>query len=260
LRLWLGAWVAAALLVAGPAAGQTVLNLGPAEASTVGLAWRGASAGAHPPLIVVLHGDAPRGPPGYQYRFAADAVAARPDAVVVALLRPGYADPAGRRSLGRRGRTTGDNYTPEVLDQLAAAILDARRRYGASGVTLVGHSGGAAVSALLLERRPWVAERGVLVSCPCDLHAWRRHMARLQLNPIWFLPVRSLSPIETVGRIRPGVPVTVIVGSQDKVAPPSFSRAFVEAARKKGVPMKLMVVPGAGHELLLDPAVLEALR
>jgi pimeloyl-ACP methyl ester carboxylesterase len=250
----------AALLFAGPAAAQQVLNLGPAQASTVGLAWRGARVGPHPPLIVVLHGDAPQGPPGYQYRFAASAAVVRPDAVVVALLRPGYSDPAGRRSQGRRGWTTGDNYTPEVLDQLAAAILDLRRRYGASSVMLVGHSGGAAVSALLLERRPWVAERGVLVSCPCDLHAWRRRMAALQKNPVWFLPVRSLSPIETVGRIRPGVPVTVIVGARDEVAPPSLSRAFFEAGRKRGVAMRYVELPGKGHEILLDPAVLAALR
>ena len=260
MRLTAAVLAAVALLLPGPAAAQEVLSLGPAGTSTVGLAWRGAAVGPHPPLIVVLHGDAPQGPPSYQYRFAASVVAARPDAVAVALLRPGYADPTGRRSDGRRGWTTGDNYTPQVLDQLAAAVLDARRRYGAAQVTLVGHSGGAALAALLLERRPWVAERGVLVSCPCDLHAWRRHMARLQLNPVWFLPVRSLSPTETVGRIRPGVPVMVLVGERDDVAPPRFSRAFVEAARKKGVPARLVVVPGAGHELLLDPAVLAALR
>jgi dipeptidyl aminopeptidase/acylaminoacyl peptidase len=260
VRLWALAGLAAVLLLAGPAAARQAVSLGPAGASTVGLAWRGARAGAHPPLIVVLHGDAPQGPPSYQYRFAENAAAARPDAVVLALLRPGYADPAGRRSGGRRGWTTGDNYTPEVLDQLAGAILEARRRYAASDVVLVGHSGGAALAALLLERRPWVADAGVLVACPCDLHVWRRHMARLQLNPVWLLPVQSLSPIETVGRIRPGTPVTVIVGARDDVAPPTLSRAFVAAGRRKGVAMRYVELPGKGHEILLDPAVFAALK
>jgi pimeloyl-ACP methyl ester carboxylesterase len=256
----IAALLAAGLLIAGPAAGQTVLSLGPAEHSTVGLAFRGAAAGAHPALIVVLHGDAPQGPPGYQYRFAQRAAEARPDAVVLALLRPGYADPQGRRSTGVRGWTNGDNYTSEVLDQLAAAIVDAKRRYGASRVTLVGHSGGAAISALLLARRPWVAEAGVLVACPCDLKAWRRHMGWLQKNPIWLLPVRSLSPIETAGRIRRDVPLTLIVGEKDDVAPPKFSRAFAEAAGKRGAPARVIVLPGKDHEILLDPAVIQALR
>ena len=85
-------------------------------------------------------------------------------------------------------------------------------------------------------------------------------MAALQTNPIWWLPVRSLSPIETAGRIRPGVPLTVIVGTKDDVAPPRLSRAFVEAARRKGVAVRYIELPGKDHEILLDPAVLAALR
>jgi pimeloyl-ACP methyl ester carboxylesterase len=248
------------LACAGPAVAQEALSLGPAGQRTAGLAWRGESAGQHPTLIVVLHGDAPGGPLDYQYAFAARAAGVRPDAVVLALLRPGYADPQGRRSDGRRGWTTGDNYTPQVLDQLTAAIVETRRRYGASRVVLVGHSGGAALAALLLARRPWTADAAVLVSCPCDLAAWRRRMAVKQLNPLWLAPVASLSPIETVGRIRRGARVTLLVGSDDPVTPPSLSRAFVAQARKAGVDARLILVPGAGHELLLDPAVLAALR
>ena len=36
-----------------------------------------------------------------------------------------------------------------------------------------------------------------------------------------------LSPIETAGRIRPDVPLTLIAGEKDVVAPPSLSRAAV---------------------------------
>jgi poly(3-hydroxybutyrate) depolymerase len=77
---------------------------------------------AHPTLVIVLHGDAPLNKPSYQYIVASRAAAAIPDTVVAALLRPGYTDPDNDTSDGIRGHTTGDNYTPEVLDQLAAAI------------------------------------------------------------------------------------------------------------------------------------------
>jgi len=92
----------------------------------------------------------------------------------------------------RRGLADGDNYTPERLDQLAAAIKEAQVRYHARETVLVGRSGGAASSALLMARRPDLAPHALLVSYPCDLGRWRRHMLVLQKNPIWLRPVSSL--------------------------------------------------------------------
>jgi poly(3-hydroxybutyrate) depolymerase len=77
---------------------------------------------AHPTLVIVLHGDAPFNKPSYQYTVASRTAAAIPNTIVAALLRPGYTDPDNDTSDGIRGHTTGDNYTPEALDQLAAAI------------------------------------------------------------------------------------------------------------------------------------------
>lgn len=71
----------------------------------------------HPILVVVVHGDSPDGPPTYQYRFAERAAAAISDAVVAAVLRPGYGD-GEDSSDGLRGFTTGDNYTPESAQWL----------------------------------------------------------------------------------------------------------------------------------------------
>jgi len=250
------------LLLAGPglarAAGEPV-TLGPAGHRTAGLAFRGAQADGHPRLIVVLHGDAPQGPPSYQYAFAARAAAAAPDAVVLALLRPGYADPQGRRSDGDRGITDGDNYTADRLDQLAAAIKEAQARYHARETILVGHSGGAASSALLMARRPELARRALLVSCPCDLGAWRRHMLVQQKNPVWLLPVHSLSPADLAPRLAPSARIALLVGAEDEVAPPALDRAFLAAARRSNARVTLTVVPGVGHEMLLDPVVISAL-
>src|SRR5215469_18901779 len=57
-----------------------------------GRMFQRANLSAHPHLIIVLHGDAPHGPPKYQYVFAQRAATALDDAMVIALLRPGYSD------------------------------------------------------------------------------------------------------------------------------------------------------------------------
>jgi pimeloyl-ACP methyl ester carboxylesterase len=179
--------------------------------------------------------------------------------VVVAILRPGYADPAGLRSPGARGLATGDNYTPEAIAALRAAVLAAKAQYKARDVTIVGHSGGAALAADLAESDPGLMDRLLLVSCPCDLRTWRRHMAVAQLNPLWLLPVRSQSPLDGVSRLPKSLRLRMIVGQQDTTAPPALTLTFVNAARVAGVHASSKVLGGAGHRILLDPRVLQEL-
>lgn len=205
-------------------------------------------------LVVVLHGDAPTARPGYQYRAAAAGAAAMPDAAFLALLRPGYTDPMGARSDGVRGLTVGDNYTADRVEALAEAILAARAALRAGRVLIVGHSGGAALTALLLARRPDVSRSGILVSCPCDLATWRRHMALRQFNPLFLVPTRSLDPLAAARSIPHDTRISVLVGSHDAVTPPGISRTYV-AARGKG---QVELAPG-GHEILGRPEVLAAI-
>jgi hypothetical protein len=107
-----------------------------------GRLYSSATLSKHPVLIVVLHGDLPAPPPSYHYDFAQaategfDAVKSLPqsvrplfgsgpdnrDLVAAALLRPGYTDLAGDRSEGNMGYGAGDNYTPRVVDDVAAAM------------------------------------------------------------------------------------------------------------------------------------------
>jgi pimeloyl-ACP methyl ester carboxylesterase len=217
-------------------------------------------ASTHGPLIVVLHGDAPLNRPGYQYRFADSAARALPGATVAAILRPGYTDPAGDTSQGQRGMTTGDNYTPRVVDAVAEAIVQLAAREQSTRVTLVGHSGGAAIAAVIMERRKDLASRALLVSCPCDVEKWRAGMAWKHFNPLWRLPVGSLSPIaHTASLPRNGV-LRVVVGANDSVTPPALSSAFADAARARVARVDLVVLPGLGHEILLRPEVLAALQ
>jgi pimeloyl-ACP methyl ester carboxylesterase len=227
--------------------------------------YRSARSSAHPVLIVVLHGDLlgvrAIPPSTYHYVFARNAATAIDDSVVAALLRPGYRDHTGDHSDGERGLTTGDNYTPEVVDAVAEAIDQLKSRFDPARTVLAGHSGGAAISGDLLGRWPAKVDAAFMVSCPCDLVAWRQHMQQLQNgSPIWSAPVKSLSPLDLAGGVRPSVRVRLLVGARDNVAPPEMSERYAEALRSKGRDVTLAIVPGLEHDILLEPSILSALR
>jgi hypothetical protein len=78
----------------------------------------------HGLLIVVIHGDLLESnvQPTYHYEFARQTAERTSDVIAAALLRPGYTDGDGDQSSGRKGLATGDNYTPEVVDAIAAAV------------------------------------------------------------------------------------------------------------------------------------------
>jgi len=198
-------------------------------------------------LIVVLHGD---GTPDH-YCFARAAAQAVPASAVVALLRPGYADAAGKSSPGERGAETGDNYTRDRIGAVADTVTVLHRRYPNAKVVLVGVAGGAAIAANLAGIRPGLIDGMVLVGCPCTLPEWRRLMK-------WQNPVESLDPLQTAGGILPGLRAAVLVGADDKVTPVKFSRAYAEALTLRDIATDYRILPGKGHKLLDDPEVLAA--
>ena len=210
-------------------------------------------------LAIVLHGDAPRTNPGYQYDFAATA-AAQKGVFVAAILRPGYTDSQGDTSSGVRGMTTGDNYTPDRLAMIAAAIRALKAEYRPRQVILLGHSGGAALSADLLALYPDLAGKALLASCPCDLEPWRQHMKTIAPTPLWDRPVESVSPLSVAAKVPVADKVVMMVGTQDNVAPPDLTRAYAAALKHNGVDVQLIELPGRDHEILLDPAVQDALK
>jgi pimeloyl-ACP methyl ester carboxylesterase len=213
---------------------------------------------SHPVLVVVLHGDLPS--PSYHYEFSRRAALEIDNVVVAALLRPGYTDGAGDRSDGDMGLTTGDNYTATVVDTVAEIIRQLKQKLHPTRTIITGHSGGAAISADMLARRPALANAALLVSCPCAVTAWRKHMLNLQKNPIWLARVHSLSPIDLAGKVPRSVRVRMLVGGDDPVAPPELSQGYAEALRRQGDDVRLSIVPGLKHNILLEPVVLQALK
>jgi predicted esterase len=233
---------------------------------------------AHPVLLVILHGDLPDPTPSYQYAFAqlvtqgvnapalSETIRARladwrpiPDVVAVGILRPGYTDDAGDRSDGDMGNAALDNFAPEVVDAIAAAVDQLKKRFGARRVVLVGHSGGAAIAADLLGRHPESADATLLVACVCDPDASRARISQTRASPIWKVPTRSLQPLALAPNVRADAVVRLIVGEKDDTALPEYSQRYAETLNKHAVDAQVTIAPSLGHNILLTAPVLAAL-
>jgi pimeloyl-ACP methyl ester carboxylesterase len=208
-----------------------------------------------PVLVVAVHGDAPFHKPDYQYAFAAKVAATHRGVVAVGLLRPGYTDPQGNKSDGERGQATGDNWNVANTDATADAIGGLKRRWNARKVVVAAHSGGAALAANVLGRHPALIDEALLVSSVFDVEKWRQYMFE-QTGALAFQgEIETLSPIEQITGMSDQVEVALMVGSQDEVAPPGFSKHYEAVARKHGKKVRLVRLEGEGHEIFLNPAV-----
>jgi len=217
--------------------------------------FRSASLTSQPNLVVIIHGDAPFNDPGYQYELARLVAEKNTNTIAVGLLRPGYTDPQKNHSPGEKGLTTGDNYTPEIVDDISAAINNLKNLHHPSNIVIAGHSGGSAITADIVGRYPGIANAAVIVSCPCYLDTWRAHMKALQKNNIWDKPVTSLSPDKLVNGIDKKTKMIVITGEKDDVAPTQLSIDYFELLKKNNIDAKLITVRDAGHEIFLTDEV-----
>jgi pimeloyl-ACP methyl ester carboxylesterase len=249
----------ALLLVAIPAAQAPTVEkewLGTAGQRTRAALFRSTDADHSRILVVVLHGDLDTGGASPLARNAASEIHG---VIAAALVRPGYTDNDGDTSDGIMGKTSGDNYTPEVLNQLDAAVGQLKNQFHPSTVVVVGHSGGAAIAADLIARDNELASAALLLSCPCDVPSWRRHMKTLRPNPTWDEPVTSISPLSVVDKISPKTQIWMMVGEKDDVAPLEFTERYAAAVRKHGIEPHVTVLPGRGHNIIFDSAVVQQL-
>ncbi|MEP6739655.1 MAG: alpha/beta fold hydrolase [Caldimonas sp.] len=207
-------------------------------------------------MIVWLHGDVSSGGPA-DYHFAAAKKAAQEFAadkvLSVALVRPGYSDGSGESSsvaFTQSGRS--DHYTKDNIGEVGAAIERLRNRFKPSRVIVVGHSGGAATTAVLLGMKPGLIDAAVLVSCPCELVAWRSGRRE------WS---RSENPIKWADRVDPAVHVIALTGEKDDNTLPDLARGYVQALQARHVDAVFRALPDETHNgAFRSPAVLESVR
>ena len=205
----------------------------------------------HGALVVFLHADSPFRNPVYQYGIARDIAQFNPDFVALSILRPGYADDCGHQSDGLVGRKMGDNYTATVVSALVDTIRAAQREWRTDQTIVIGHSGGAALAALIASLDPDVQDRTVLVACPCDLSSWRKSMAELTLNSRWLEPMPGLSPVDHVEGLDPAKRIDLWVGNDDVVTPLFLSEAYAEKAEQSGKKVTVQLVVDGEHDMIL---------
>jgi dienelactone hydrolase len=221
--------------------------------------YKSESLGAHPVLLVMVHGDIPN--PGQGLYEFSEAVARISDNVVAAgLLRPGYKDAQGDASAGKMGYAIGDNYTAQVVDDVDAAIRQLKARYHAGRVVVMGHSGGGAITANLIGRHPGDVDAAVILACGCDPQEFKTRWVRE--HPIFpkDLPNPSLLPLDLAPRVSPRTHVRMVIGDKDDVVRLPASQAYFHALQARGVDVTLTIAPGVGHnDVLAAPQTRDAL-
>ncbi|HEV8512160.1 MAG TPA: alpha/beta hydrolase [Cyclobacteriaceae bacterium] len=216
---------------------------------------------SNPNLLIVIHGDAPFNPPSYQYKLSQRLSEQVSNTIIVSVLRPGYRDSDGNRSDGKRGLTTGDNYTGEVINNLTEVIVQLKNRFKPSKTILAGHSGGAAISADIVSLAPQLVDKLILVSCPCDVEAFRKSMALKQpLYRAWRDSVKSISPIDVIKDLNQNADILLIHGKQDDIVPFKIVETYHEKLKSNSIKVQLMTIENGGHEIFLSETVLSVLR
>jgi pimeloyl-ACP methyl ester carboxylesterase len=194
-------------------------------------------AGGTRTLLVMLHGDVGAGGPAdYMYSFAH--LHAGPGITAVAMLRPGYYDSQGRQSTGPTNHS--DNYTAANIGAVADAIRRLKAFHHAERVVVLGHSGGAAITGVMLGQFPGEVDAALLVSCPCDLVAWRNDLG----VPQW---INSLSPSDFVQTVAADARVVALTGAKDVNTKPFLAQDYVESLQERGVDAQFVSVPLGQH-------------
>lgn len=127
---------------------------------------------------------------------------------------------------------TDGRFSEKIIDAMSSVV---RRVAGARPIVLVGYSGGAMVSGLIIARNPklkvqeWVTIGGVL-----NHHDWTEHFGDAPL-------ARSLDLEKT-----PNVPARHFVGTRDRVVPMELTRRAV------GNSGRIIEISGAGHTDFAD--------
>lgn len=200
---------------------------------------------AKSPLLVLLHGDNGGNMVASSYPAMAAKLSEEFGSPAVFMLRPGYRGDNGK-SDGEAG-VFDDDYTKKNVDALSFALAHLRSLSPERKLVLVGHSGGAAMAALVQSHHPQLVDAAVLAGCPCDVQPWRqwRQSSAGKRDGAW---PNSLSPSDFAKQV-PAKSVTVAVtGDKDTNTLPRFAQEYIAALQANGVAnARFILASGATH-------------
>lgn len=220
---------------------RAVIDGGPFALATYASDFRGGA-----PLTVYIEGDGyawidrfhPSDDPTPRNPVALEMASADPAPNLVYIARPcQYVEGADRRNCSPAYWTMA-RYAEEVIAATDRVIDHYKTLAGAVGVRLIGYSGGAAVAALLAERRGDVREL-VTVAGVLDSSAWTAMRGTDPLSA-------SLNPADRADRLT-DLPQHHFVGQDDEVVPQAVTLSFL-AHLPAGHRPRPIVIPAQPHE------------
>jgi predicted esterase len=193
-------------------------------------------------LVVYLHGDGGRTiRPSDSLKHVERRINKKNVAHII-LMRPGYYDSTRNFSTGisdRRSRR-GTSYNSHNVEEIALAIKKLQNYHKPKKIILVGHSGGAAIAALILGRHPGIANGAILAACPCNVNKW------VQMGG-----TRSgrgaLSPHDYVENIGPNITVIALTGTKDDNTFPILAAEYIEKLKQNNINAKFIGVESETH-------------
>ena len=186
-------------------------------------------------LTVVLHGDLSSGNDA-DYIMPVASRASAYGSIGVAMARPGYTLD-GRTSSGEatRDQDFDDRYTAYQINSIAAAVANLKKHHRMKRVVMIGHSGGAIISGVILGSAAPLVDAAILVSCPCDLAGWKQRSG-------------AESPLDHLPDVPKSSRIFALTGMNDKNTWPELARYYVNEAKKLGIDAVFHMVSFAKHK------------
>ncbi len=145
-----------------------------------------------------------------------------------------------------------DNWQRPTVLEIGAVIERLKAKFKPETTILAGHSGGAAISAILMGMQPDLADAAVLIGCPCDMVEWRKGRGRA--------PWKSEDPLKWASQVKQTARIIALTGSGDDTTAPGLSKTYIGKLQERGVKAEFRLVPDAGHmDVLQSQAITDAL-
>ena len=200
-------------------------------------------------LLIFIHGDGEKGGGSSDYLKSQATFFLNPNTISTVLIRPGYYDSYGNYSTGESYAFACegfpcDGYRKKTIATLAAGIEELKEFYQPSCTILVGHSGGAMMSSIILGKYPDLANGAVLASTTNNVHEWSNRHG-------WGKWSHSLSPHDWVDTIPKNTFIYIVSGKKDKNTYPDLAKAYYLSLIKSKISAYFITSQDGSHNSIV---------